>query len=308
MKILAACLGGTIASKINGEGTIKLGDYKFGTGFFEKIMKGSEYKVISPAFYSSENATVADYRAALKGIYDEVASDRPDAVLILHGTDSMAYFAQLAVRVLSVLKLPVVITGSKLPQDVPGSDAQRNLKMALGLLDAAVEGNTQNKTFGVVYSDSFTGMSSFIPAQQITSADIKGDHRSFGNERTDYSTAVFVKPSVEFLNRENSDADNVLVIPAVPSFPFASIADTGYGPVLIECYHSGTADCVRLPDLVTRVKGSGHRVYMAPMPKPVVSGKKDTLYESTVALRDLGVKVLTDMPLEGAWAEAVIGG
>ncbi len=308
MNILAVCLGGTIASRTGSDGVMSLGEFKFNRSFFEKIMRGPEYRVITPAYYSSENATLNDYRTALKGIYDEVASERPDAILILHGTDSMAYFAQLAVRTLSILKIPVVIVGSKLPQDAAGSDAQSNLKMALGILDAAVEGKTRNKTFGVVYNDSFTGMASFVPAQQITSADIKGDYKRYDNESIDYSAAAFAKPAVDFLSRETSPEDNILVIPAAPSFPLDAIGDKGYGSVLINCYHSGTADSVTLPVFVSRAVSCGHKVFMAPIPKARKIGKKDALYESSTVLLDAGVTALADMPFEGAWAEVAIKG
>ncbi len=308
MNILVACLGGTVSSRTNSDGVMCSGEFKFNSSFFEKIMKGPNYRIIEPVCYASENATLADYRAALKGIYDAVGQDRPDAILILHGTDSMAYFAQLAVRVLSILKLPVVITGSKLPQDAPGSDAPGNLRMALGLLDAAVEGKTQNRTFGVVFEDSFTRTASFVPAQQIMTSDIKGDHKAFDCDREDFSAAKYVKPAVDFMMREASENDNILLIPASPSFPFEAVSDTGYGPVLISCYHCGTVDSIRLPAFISRVSAAGHKVYMAPIPQRRKMGKKDVVYQSTASLRGAEVKELPGMPLEGAWAELAFYG
>lgn len=304
MNILVACLGGTIGSEITSN-VVTLKDNAFNAAYFKRIMSGPEYRLISPVNYSSENADIPTMRKALKGIYDAVAEQRPDAILILHGTDSMAFFAQLAVRTLSMLKIPVVITGSKLPASHPNSDAKKNLKLALGFLDAAIEGKSRNKTFGVVYTDSFTEAPSFVAAQQIVSADINGDHKPYDCERTDYSDTKYIPKAVAFINGEDEDKD-ILVIPAVPSFPYGALATEGYNKVLIEGYHSGTADSVKLPEFIKKCREQDIKVFLAPVPSELVDNKKSSMYESTKQLKELGVQLIGNMPLEGAWAEVAV--
>lgn len=305
MNILVACLGGTIGSSVNSN-LVKLDENRFDDKYFKKINSVPNYRVIAPVTYSSENADISLMRKAIKGIYDAVAEERPDAILILHGTDSMASFAQLAVRTLSTLKLPVVITGSKLPADNPNSDAKGNLRMSIGFLDAAVEGNVRNKTFGVVFTDSFTNCPSFVSACQITAPDVNGDYKPVECDRTDYSETKYISKAVEFINKEDSDKDNILVIPAMPSFPYEALGLDGYGNILIESYHSGTADSVKLPEFIKKATEAGHECFLAPVPNGLLGGRKENMYESTKVLKDLGVKLLGNMPLEGAWAEVAV--
>lgn len=57
-----------------------------------------------------------------------------DGILVLHGTDSMAYTANLLALALDTLGKPVVITGSQKPYGRPGSDAPANLATAVTAL------------------------------------------------------------------------------------------------------------------------------------------------------------------------------
>ena len=176
-RILVVSLGGTITSEIR-SGVVKQTSFAWDEHFFEGIDNRFNYSLAALSGYSSENAAIADYRKAITGTLSAIKSTEPDGVLILHGTDSVAYFAQLAVRVLTHLNTPVIITGSKLPPSQTKSDAAKNLKLSLGFLGAAIEGKIGSRTFGVIFNDSFTGESVFVRAACSMSPDIMGDIKS----------------------------------------------------------------------------------------------------------------------------------
>ncbi len=54
-----------------------------------------------------------------------------DGVVVLHGTDTMAYTASMLSFMLRNIDIPVVITGSQLPVGHPQTDAKQNLRDAL---------------------------------------------------------------------------------------------------------------------------------------------------------------------------------
>ena len=54
-----------------------------------------------------------------------------DGILVLHGTDTMAYTANLFTLSLQGLDKPVILTGSQWPYDATNSDAPRNLTTAV---------------------------------------------------------------------------------------------------------------------------------------------------------------------------------
>lgn len=65
-----------------------------------------------------------------------VESTRPDGVVVIHGTDTMAYVGARVAFELRDLDVPVLFTGAQIPLGHPGSDAQRNLHLALDSIAA----------------------------------------------------------------------------------------------------------------------------------------------------------------------------
>ncbi|MBR6880209.1 MAG: asparaginase [Clostridiales bacterium] len=298
-KILIVSLGGTICSKTGQDKVIKLSaapDRSFFTGLGFK----GELCFYNPISYSSENATVSYFREALSGISKGVEEHSPDGVLVLHGTDSMSYFAQLAVRVLSFLDIPVVITGAKKPLTDPSSDGKKNVRYSLNLLNAACEAKSGHATFGIVYSDSFMGDTTFVGANLATDPDYYGDIRISGARGS--FTRLTREQAEQFFSL--SSVPKIITVPDVPGFPFDHVDPEGCDAILIEAYHSGTANSSSredgLPALIRRAAERNVPCYLAPVPK------RRERYESEMTLRDAGIIPIEEMPIEGAWAETIL--
>ena len=277
MRILGAMLGGTISS-YNSSGTVMLGEPSFACRFLLENHPSHEF--VFPEFetYSSEDATPYLYRDALKKIVKE--ADGFDGILITHGTDTCAFFAQLAARVLASLDIPFVITGAMRSPDVDPDEASGNLDFAVKCLE---EGRS-----GVVFKNA-RGIEQLYKAHLIMSPDINGIYTEFSE-----GSVPEKRDCTEFLEKE--ELYKILVIPAVPG---ASIPEDGFDRVLICCNHSGTASAGLVP-LVERWTAGGIKCFMAPIP----SGAG--VYESRKRLRDAGALELPGMPIEGAWSEVLI--
>ena len=293
-RILIVTLGGTICSAVENKDTIKLRTAP-DKMLFEAMKGKNELSYMTPILYSSENADEEYFRKALSAIVTECEKDKPDGILILHGTDSMAYFAQLAVRVLSYINIPILITGSKLPMDDVHSDAARNVSYAMGLLGAACEGKTGANTFGVIYSDDMMEDTVFIHANRVTDANFTGDFGKFAGKPQ--LTTLKEKEAKAYLE---SPVKRILTIPDVPGFAFDAVDIEKIDAILIEGYHSGTASTRGLPELIRRAGEKGIKSYLGPVHKSKV------LYESTRELIKAGAEPLYEMPFEGCWAEVLI--
>ena len=277
MRILGAMLGGTISS-YNSSGTVMLGTPSFARSFLLENFPSHEFSFPEFKTYSSEDSTPYLYRDALKKII--CSAKGFDGILITHGTDTCAFFAQLAARVLPSLDIPFVITGSMRSPDVDPDEASGNLGFAVKCLE---EGKS-----GVVFRNA-EGAEQLYKAHLIMSPDINGIYTEFSE-----GSVPEKRDCTEFLEKE--ELYKILVIPAVPG---ASIPEDGFDRVLICCNHSGTASADLVP-LVERWTAGGIKCFMAPVP----SGAG--VYESRKRLRDAGALELPGMPIEGAWSEVLI--
>lgn len=71
----------------------------------------------------------SDRRSILNAVQSRVA--RADAVIIVHGTDTLCQTSTLLSESLSDLTVPVVFTGAMVPHTCQGSDAAQNLSQAI---------------------------------------------------------------------------------------------------------------------------------------------------------------------------------
>ncbi|MFR9749772.1 asparaginase domain-containing protein [Nocardia sp. 004] len=101
-----------------------------------------ESENLSVEFHYTESERVIDSATADSGTACRIAewvrsstgSAPLDGVIVIHGTDTMAYIgARIAFEVRD-LAIPVVLTGAQIPFGRPGSDAQSNLHLALDVL------------------------------------------------------------------------------------------------------------------------------------------------------------------------------
>lgn len=89
----------------------------------------------------SSNATPESWQAIIDAIRSEATgAQAPDAFVVLHGTDTMAYTSAALSYALTDLAQPVVVTGAQLPLGVVGSDAAPNVT---GALRAAASGRAR---------------------------------------------------------------------------------------------------------------------------------------------------------------------
>ncbi|WP_433761594.1 asparaginase domain-containing protein [Nocardia sp. CA-135398] len=70
-------------------------------------------------------------RGIAERVRSGIAERRPNGVIVVHGTDTMAYVGARMAFELRDIDVPVVLTGAQIPLGLPGSDARRNLMLAL---------------------------------------------------------------------------------------------------------------------------------------------------------------------------------
>src|SRR3990167_6388264 len=145
-KLLVLYTGGTIGMQMSAEGLAPASG-------FEARLRAQQVREAQPLPewifrellppIDSANMNQHNWLAMVAAIRAGVEQDGCDGVLLLHGTDTLAYSAAALSFLLLGLPAPVILSGSMLPAGAEGSDAWGNLFGAMAALQAGVAPGVQ---------------------------------------------------------------------------------------------------------------------------------------------------------------------
>lgn len=137
-RILILNTGGTFSSKMGEHGLAPSISGEEILNVLGDISKDITLEVEDYCSLDSSNITPDDW----KQIAERIAGYVKDytGVVVIHGTDTMAYTASMLSFMLRGTPIPVVLTGSQLPLYQPMSDAALNLQSAVWMAASAVSG------------------------------------------------------------------------------------------------------------------------------------------------------------------------
>ncbi|WP_122668852.1 asparaginase [Pseudomonas viridiflava] len=196
----------------------------------ELVVPQWRFREMSPLI-DSANMTPAYWLRLREAVIDAVDVQGCDAVLVLHGTDTLAYSAAALGFQLLGLDAPVVFTGSMLPAGVPDSDAWENVNGALLALGNGLAPGVHLYFHGELMDPtrcakirSF-GRNPFAPLQRS-----RGGH-----------AAVSLPDALDY--RQPRTIASVAVLPLFPGIGAAQLnglIDSGIQGLVLECFGNGT--------------------------------------------------------------------
>ena len=228
----------------------------------------------------SANMQQGNWLAMRDVIVEAVKQDGHDGVLLLHGTDTLAYSAAALSFLLLGLDVPVLLTGSMLPAGAPGSDAWDNLAGALALLAEGVEDGVQLFFAGKLMPGV---QASKLRSEAFDAFAALPRHRD--GERAAEVPAVlsYCQPRTPV---------NLAVVPVYPGLQAAhvrALLTTGVKGVLLECYGSGTGPSDD-EDLLAALSEAGERgVLVAAISQCAEGSVVFDTYAAGSRLRDTGL-------------------
>lgn len=137
-KILLITTGGTIASSKSENGLVPKTSGRDLLYYISSLEDKYDITICDLLTLDSSNIQPEEWQIMARKIYQE--KDNYDAIIMTHGTDTMAYTASVLSYMLLGIKIPVVITGSQLPVDHPLTDAITNLFTAFEMANSGVAG------------------------------------------------------------------------------------------------------------------------------------------------------------------------
>jgi len=242
----------------------------------------------------SANMQQANWLSMRDAIVEAVKQDGHDAILVLHGTDTLAYSAAALSFLLLGLDVPVLLTGSMLPAGAPDSDAWNNLCGALRLFETGIDNGVHLYFAGQLLhgarasklrSEAFDAFAALPRLREGQRAGQIPAVLTYCQPRTPVNLAVLP------------------VFPGLQAAHVRALIDSGVKGLLLECYGSGTgpSDDETLLQVLADARRRGVLV-VAISQCPQGSVMFDT-YAAGSRLRDAGLVSAGGMTREAALAK-----
>ena len=137
-KILIITTGGTLASSPSDEGLVPQLDSNYILSRIESMAKDYNIETLELFSLDSSNIQPEEWQILADAVYDHLA--HYDGIIIIHGTDTMAYTASALSYMLQNIPKPVVLTGSQLSILNPIADAEENCRLAINMAASSASG------------------------------------------------------------------------------------------------------------------------------------------------------------------------
>lgn len=220
------------------------------------------------------------YWQRLRTAVVEAVDEGCDAVLILHGTDTLAYSAAAMSFQLLGLPAPVMFTGSMLPAGVPDSDAWENVSGALAVLGEGLTPGVHLYFHGALMAPT--------RCAKIRSF---GRHPFAALQRNGGVAKAEATPAA--LDYRHSKAlANVGVLPLVPGIDaqqLDALVDSGIQALVLECFGSGTGPSDNPAFLASLQRAQDQGVVVVAITQCHEGGVELDVYEAGSRLRGVGV-------------------
>ena len=314
MKISLLTTGGTIASVDSDRG---LHPDLMGEQLLRACpdLMGFEHDVAVVDLMSKDSSNMhpSDWLVMAECIRDNAA--RSDAIVMLHGTDTMAWTASALSYLLNDVPVPVVLTGSMLSADVPDSDVSENIYAAFHFaLQLAMY-----KRRGV--SVAFAGL--LLHGPRVTKIDSRrknafvgvdypllGEMRDRGTHKVAWLTAQVPALSAERPWGPSPAVEtNVALVPIFPGLSarfLDAVADTGPRAVVLEGYGLGGVPFMGESLLPAIKRGIARGIPFVLRGQAPFGGTDPAVYEVGRRALDLGVLSARNMTREALMSKLML--
>ncbi|MCF7540835.1 asparaginase [Pseudomonas petrae] len=251
------------------------------------------FREMSPLI-DSANMTPAYWQRLREAVVDAIETQGCDAVLILHGTDTLAYSAAAMSFQLLGLKAPVVFTGSVLPAGVPDSDAWENVNGALQALGQGLASGVHLYFHGELLEPTRCAKIRSFGRNPFAALN-----RARGGE-----AASALPAALDY--RQPKQLANVAVLPLFPGIGAAQLdglIDSGIQGVVLECFGSGTGPSDNPGFLASLQRAHRQGVVVVAITQCHEGGVELDVYEAGSRLRGVGVLSGGGMTREAAFGK-----
>ena len=303
-KILILSTGGTIASVPTEDGLVPALTGKQMTERIPELGRLAALECHTICNLDSTNVQPEEWIQIAEEVRKEGISY--DGVVILHGTDTMAYTAAALSFLLQPVKKPVILTGSQIAMEEEGSDAISNLIQAVQTAVSGVPGvfivfagkiikGVRAKKMCTRELEAFHSMNE-EPAGRIENGQIIWRFEECGKNTVGDGIPASQKTDYEI--KLNPNIALVKLYPGIEEKLLHAVIEAGYEGIILEAFGCGGIPNYRrnlLPELERAIQ-KGIAVVVTTQCE--YNGVNLDLYEVGVLAKKLGVLSAKDMTIE----------
>mgnify|MGYP003587815617 FL=1 len=296
-KLMILSTGGTIVCTQTAEGLIPTLSAEDILAYAPGAKKLGDIETKTILNLDSSNIQPEEWRLIARAVFE--CLEEYDGIVILHGTDTMAYTASMLSFMLRNVDKPVVITGSQLPVGHPQTDAKQNLYDALITAASGIAGV-------LVVFDHQIMLGCRVAKVRTTSQNaFESINRSPVGWVTLGQVRLIAPPEMTQAAPALDDAieSNVFLLKLIPGTRpevFDDIARLGYRGVVIEGFGLGGLHCLRrnLLEGIQKLMEANVAVLLTTQCRYEPSDP--TVYETGRLALELGIMQAYDMTSECA--------
>ncbi|MBR3589211.1 MAG: asparaginase [Clostridia bacterium] len=316
-KILVILTGGTICSHENRDGErtadVKDAKYKIISNFRNSSSpyRNTEFDFLFPLNILSENMTINTWNTLLD-VFREKSFSEYKGIIILHGTDTLAYASSLLSMMLTHLEVPVVLVSSQLPVDRKEANGKANFRAGVELIMNGLKPNVY-----AVYRNSDNNIYLHYGSHLLQCENYSDDFFSIDKIKIPDSENAKLEGKA-FQTKNNLLSEIKELIPCVMSItPYVGINYDNFSLETIRAVIHGTfhtqAVCVErskkqgpftnfsILSFIERCKEKDVDFFLSPCSENSFS------YESTGDALENGCLTISDMTKEISYVKALIG-
>lgn len=259
----------------------------------EMVVPQWSFREMSPLI-DSANMTPAYWQRLREAVVDAIEAQGCDAVLILHGTDTLAYSAAAMSFQLLGLNAPVVFTGSMLPAGVPDSDAWENVNGALQALGQGLAAGVH-----LYFHRELLEPTRCAKIRSFGRNPFAALNRARGGE-----AASALPAALDY--RQPKQLANVAVLPLFPGIGAAQLdglIDSGIQGLVLECFGNGTGPSDNADFLASLQRAHQKGIVVVAITQCHEGGVELDVYEAGSRLRGVGVLSGGGMTREAAFGK-----
>lgn len=319
-KILLILTGGTICSFAAEMGKNDVDSEKAAPILEEMLRKSdspyrnTEFDVSMPLNTLSENMTLGKWTSLIRYL-QKVQYDLYEGVIILHGTDTLAYTAALLELLLAGKGVPVMMVSAQYTLQDSRSNGYANFETAVSLVAEGIEPGVyvpyRNSDMQMYlhrgrsllqcsnYSMDFFSKEMFVPKNCKGTADRDEQEKRLSNKE-----CAVVKKEYTLLEKVGAFEKKVLYVQPYVGIDYEMYDPSRAGAVLHGLYHAGTAcvdaDSYSAIDFIKKCHALNVPVFISP-------SEEDYAYSSTTRLLEAGAIPINGMTNEMTYVKLLVG-